>query len=210
MSDTKRPQIKPASNGPLLVEGMDQIVRYTDGKAFEGGKTTALCRCGGSKNKPFCDGTHGAIGFTDAKDPNRVPVPILTVLFIVAPVVHPWYVCWVVPFLAVFPSIALFGLIAGVPLSYHTLAGWETNKVWRELGSYKLAAYTPFYAFLAITAWNWLYRLWTGESVKRRDLGAHTFLGVHHGPRRGETILAGQDPTGFVPSYLIRLGLPGN
>jgi CDGSH-type Zn-finger protein/ferredoxin len=33
----------------------------------------ALCRCGGSSNKPFCDGTHARNGFSSAKRPDRVP-----------------------------------------------------------------------------------------------------------------------------------------
>ncbi len=34
--------------------------------AVESGKTVALCRCGGSATKPFCDGTHRSIGFESA------------------------------------------------------------------------------------------------------------------------------------------------
>jgi uncharacterized Fe-S cluster protein YjdI len=51
-----------SENGPLLVSGG---VRVLDGKGavlYEGDKA-ALCRCGGSSNKPFCDGTHKKNGF---------------------------------------------------------------------------------------------------------------------------------------------------
>ncbi|MDZ4702135.1 MAG: CDGSH iron-sulfur domain-containing protein [Rhodothermales bacterium] len=54
-------RIKLADNGPLLLEGNVRIVG-ADGGAAAGVKC-ALCRCGQSKNKPYCDGTHKLIGF---------------------------------------------------------------------------------------------------------------------------------------------------
>lgn len=68
-----KPKITPMENGPYLIEGVDAVVRYTDGKQYPIQGKAALCRCGGSSNKPFCDGTHSRNGFTSAKDPDRVP-----------------------------------------------------------------------------------------------------------------------------------------
>jgi len=56
-------EIKAAKNGPYLIPGP---VTYTDAEGKEHtteGKMVALCRCGHSANKPFCDGTHRTIGF---------------------------------------------------------------------------------------------------------------------------------------------------
>lgn len=44
-------------NGPLLVSG-DVVLLDAEGNAFETKKPFALCRCGLSQNKPFCDGSH--------------------------------------------------------------------------------------------------------------------------------------------------------
>ena len=51
-------------NGPYLVDGPTDVVDAA-GKAFDPGAKPriALCRCGHSKSKPFCDGTHKAVGF---------------------------------------------------------------------------------------------------------------------------------------------------
>jgi CDGSH-type Zn-finger protein len=54
--------IKPAKNGPLLLRGNFSI-RAGSGRAAWQGTKAALCRCGTSKNKPFCDGSHKAAGF---------------------------------------------------------------------------------------------------------------------------------------------------
>ena len=49
-------------NGPLEVEGNFRI-ETEDGTFLRAGSKTWLCRCGNSKSKPFCDGTHKTIGF---------------------------------------------------------------------------------------------------------------------------------------------------
>ena len=56
-------------NGPLMVVGPVQITDPT-GKALPmtDGRPTALCRCGQSTMKPFCDGSHSRTGF-QASDP---------------------------------------------------------------------------------------------------------------------------------------------
>jgi CDGSH-type Zn-finger protein len=59
MSDIK---IQASKNGPFLVMGGVEIVDET-GKAFPAQQTAALCRCGASSKKPFCDGTHRKINF---------------------------------------------------------------------------------------------------------------------------------------------------
>ena len=62
-----------AKNGPYLVTNVP-AVRMPLGETLTLPPQLALCRCGGSATKPFCDGTHARLsGFTDDKDPNRVP-----------------------------------------------------------------------------------------------------------------------------------------
>ena len=55
-------KIKSAPNGPLLVQGNLEI-RAASGRVAWHGQSVALCRCGASNNKPFCDGSHKAAGF---------------------------------------------------------------------------------------------------------------------------------------------------
>lgn len=53
-------QIKP--NGPILITTDCEIV-HSDGRKEIKQGSTALCRCGQSSNKPYCDGTHRKVGF---------------------------------------------------------------------------------------------------------------------------------------------------
>lgn len=55
-------EVSFAENGPVLVKGNLKIVASSGRSAWRGTKA-ALCRCGASKNKPFCDGEHKKIGF---------------------------------------------------------------------------------------------------------------------------------------------------
>jgi CDGSH-type Zn-finger protein/truncated hemoglobin YjbI len=66
------PAIVTAKNGPYLVTNV-AVVRDHLGRPLQVAPQLALCRCGASAAKPLCDGSHATSGFTDAKDPNRVP-----------------------------------------------------------------------------------------------------------------------------------------
>jgi CDGSH-type Zn-finger protein len=60
--------IKVRQNGPYLVEGDDVTLVDWNGQAYTPPKRPfALCRCGGSTTKPFCDGTHSRAGFQAAE-----------------------------------------------------------------------------------------------------------------------------------------------
>ncbi len=54
-------KVKVIPNAPLVIEGTVEII-LTDGTTVEKANPH-LCRCGGSGNKPYCDGTHAKIGF---------------------------------------------------------------------------------------------------------------------------------------------------
>src|SRR5690242_19424450 len=66
------PAIMVAKNGPYLVTNVT-VLRTPLGGEVPVPPQLALCRCGVSAAKPFCDGSHTTSGFTDGKDPNRVP-----------------------------------------------------------------------------------------------------------------------------------------
>ena len=61
MSDVK---VNLMENGPILIKGKIEL-KNSKGEIIPTETTTALCRCGASKSKPFCDGTHTIVGFKD-------------------------------------------------------------------------------------------------------------------------------------------------
>ncbi len=60
-------RVTPTENGPYKVEGPVELIDHHGRPiAVPPGRAIFLCRCGGSTNKPFCDGTHSKIGFQGA------------------------------------------------------------------------------------------------------------------------------------------------
>ncbi|WP_445476326.1 CDGSH iron-sulfur domain-containing protein [Methanococcoides methylutens] len=64
--------IQPSTNGPYIVKELKDL-KNSKGDTFEPQPMVALCRCGQSSNKPFCDGTHVKAGFTGEKLEGRQP-----------------------------------------------------------------------------------------------------------------------------------------
>src|SRR5208283_1587724 len=87
-NNNEKPRIKVNKNGPYTVSGSAQLSEQIIGvdsegqshgwkqdKGYETGEHYALCRCGGSKNKPFCDGSHLKNGFNGTE---TAPIDALT------------------------------------------------------------------------------------------------------------------------------------
>jgi CDGSH-type Zn-finger protein len=56
-------RVTPYQDGPYLLRGPFELVDQ-DGNVIETGRrVVALCRCGRSQTRPFCDGTHKVVGF---------------------------------------------------------------------------------------------------------------------------------------------------
>ncbi len=73
MSDVK---VIVRNNGPIRLEG-DIVIVDQEGRPFglAGRTVVSLCRCGQSANKPFCDGTHGRVGFASECPARDLPPP---------------------------------------------------------------------------------------------------------------------------------------
>ena len=67
-------RVTPYRNGPYLIRGEFELTDQ-DGQPIETLRgTIALCRCGASRTKPFCDGTHKTIGFQAESEAGDQPL----------------------------------------------------------------------------------------------------------------------------------------
>ncbi len=64
MSEQAKPSVTVTKDGPYVVAGIEELV-LSDGSTGEVKPKMFLCRCGMSKNKPFCDGSHSREGWTE-------------------------------------------------------------------------------------------------------------------------------------------------
>jgi CDGSH-type Zn-finger protein len=71
-SRNARTTIRPEIDGPYIVRNLRRLTN-SKGETLNVRPIVALCRCGGSNIKPYCDGTHARNGFSSAKDDARRP-----------------------------------------------------------------------------------------------------------------------------------------
>ena len=76
--------ITPYRDGPLIVRGDFRLLDQDGGEIDPGRETIALCRCGKSGIKPFCDGSHKRAGFSAPSAPSR-PRPVQTIRELLRP-----------------------------------------------------------------------------------------------------------------------------
>jgi CDGSH-type Zn-finger protein len=75
MNHDAAPSVFACPNGPLIVRGDVEIVDERGEPVDPHRRTVALCRCGASAIRPFCDGSHKLIGFRTVR-PERTPAVV--------------------------------------------------------------------------------------------------------------------------------------
>jgi hypothetical protein len=68
--------------------------------------------------------------------------------FVFSPVLYPWYLCWIIPLMAIVPNRAWLMLSSSIFLSYLIWKGYVEAGIWQENMWVKLAEYAPFYGLL--------------------------------------------------------------
>ena len=90
-------------------------------------------------------------------DPFRALFLIFGAYLLLSPTLHPWYLLWILPFLALFPNPAWLLLSGLVFLAYEVLIGYGRNRVWVEQDWVKWAQFGPFFLTALATP---VYRRW--------------------------------------------------
>lgn len=101
--------------------------------------------------------------------PPRRATPVwLAAVLLASPIVHPWYVTWLIPFLAWYRWGWALAWTGTVVLSYAVLPGWRAHRVWDPPAWAIAAEYAPVYGLLL---WGWI------DGVRRRRLAPRSVGG---------------------------------
>jgi hypothetical protein len=97
--------------------------------------------------------------------PERSSYLIVGAVLLLSPNVFPWYLTWIIPLLAIYPSPAWLLLTILMFLSYHVLIPYYALGQWQESKLFLLLEYAPFYGWLIAT-------LWRADPTPRKDADA--------------------------------------
>ncbi len=76
-ADLRQPVIEERPAGPLVAKSIPRL-SDAEGEGLDVQPVMALCRCGASKNKPYCDGSHNDVGFSSEPSADRTPDGVKT------------------------------------------------------------------------------------------------------------------------------------
>jgi hypothetical protein len=99
----------------------------------------------------------------------RAALWIIGAILVLSPTLHPWYVLWMVPLIAVRPNRAWLYLSGSVMAAYYGLGTYRSEGVWPEPWWLKLVIFGPFFVLLVRDAWrdSWWQAAWEHVATRR-------------------------------------------